>query len=118
MRLNNNNFLRTGRRDFIKQVSLATLGLAIGIDSFSKIRNITPHNGTVDNFEINPFILIGLDNTITIVNPRNDMGQGTLHSVPAMIAEELEVSLAQIKIIQSDGQSKYGAQTSGNSSSI
>lgn len=118
MRLNDDNFLRTGRRDFIKQASLATLGLAIGIDSFSKIHNITPHKGTVDNFEINPFILIGLDNTITIVNPRNDMGQGTLHSVPAMIAEELEVSLAQIKIIQSDGQSKYGAQTSGNSSSI
>jgi len=114
----NDNFLRTGRRAFIKQASLATLGLVIGVDSFSKIRNISGQNGTLDNFEVSPFILIGVDNTITIVNPRNDMGQGTLHAVPAMIAEELEVSLAQIKIIQSDGQSKYGAQTSGNSSSI
>jgi isoquinoline 1-oxidoreductase beta subunit len=35
-----------------------------------------------------------------------------------MIAEELEVSLAQIKIIQSDGKSKYGSQTAGGSSSI
>ncbi|AYB32978.1 xanthine dehydrogenase family protein molybdopterin-binding subunit [Chryseolinea soli] len=114
----NDNFLRTGRRDFIKQAGLATLGLVIGVDSFSKIRNLSGRNGLIDQFEINPFILIGIDNTITIVNPRNDMGQGTLHSVPAMIAEELEVSLAQITIIQSDGQSKYGAQTSGNSSSI
>ncbi|HEY5746187.1 MAG TPA: molybdopterin cofactor-binding domain-containing protein [Chryseolinea sp.] len=118
MSTNDDNFLRTGRRDFIKKAGLATLGLVIGIDSFAKIRNISGQNGTEDNFEINPFILIGIDNTITIINPRNDMGQGTIHSVPAMIAEELEVSLTQIKVIQSDGQSKYGAQTSGNSSSI
>ena len=118
MKVNDNNFSRTGRRDFIKQAGLATLGLVIGIDSFAKVRNISGTSGTADHFEINPFILIGIDNTITIINPRNDMGQGTIHSVPAMIAEELEVSLTQVKIIQSDGQSKYGAQTSGNSSSI
>jgi len=90
----------------------------IGIDSVAKAYNISGTPAINGPFEISPFILIDPDNTITVVNPRNDMGQGTIHSVPAMIAEELNVTLDMIRIIQSDGKSKYGAQTSGGSSSI
>lgn len=107
-----------GRRDFIKNSGLAAIGLVIGIDSLARGHNISDRPVNNGPFEISPFILIDPDNTITIVNPRNDMGQGTIHSVPAMIAEELEVTLDMIRIIQSDGKSKYGAQTSGGSTSI
>jgi len=108
---------KTNRRDFIKTSGLATLGLLIGLDTKANILNLSP--GILDNpVEIHPFILIGSDNAITIINPRPCMGQGTIQAVPAMILEELEVDAEQVKIIQSDGKSKYGAQTSGNSSSI
>jgi isoquinoline 1-oxidoreductase subunit beta len=109
---------KPGRRDFIRKSGLATLGLMIGFDSHATIHNLSRPGEAADHFEISPFILIDTNNNITIVNPRNDMGQGTIHAVPAMIAEELEVSLDKVKIIQSDGKSKYGAQTSGGSSSI
>jgi isoquinoline 1-oxidoreductase beta subunit len=109
---------KTGRRSFIKTSGLASLGLIIGLDSKANPFNISDMNSSATDFEINPFVLIDTDNNITIVNPRNDMGQGTIHSVPAMIAEELEVELSHVKIIQSDGKSKYGSQTSGGSSSI
>jgi isoquinoline 1-oxidoreductase beta subunit len=109
---------KPGRRNFLKTSGLASLGLIIGLDAKANLFNISETNSLIDDFEINPFILIDTDNNITIVNPRNDMGQGTIHSVPAMIAEELEVELSQVKIIQSDGKSKYGSQTSGGSSSI
>jgi isoquinoline 1-oxidoreductase beta subunit len=107
-----------GRRDFLKKSGLAAIGLVIGIDSTAKAHNISNWSTGAGPIEISPFILIDPDNNITIVNPRNDMGQGTIHSVPAMIAEELEVTLDMIRIVQSDGKSKYGAQTSGGSSSI
>jgi len=107
----------TNRRDFIKTSGLALTGLLIGLDTKANILNLS---GSVveDLKEINPFIRIGIDNAITIINPRPCMGQGTIQAVPAMILEELEVDMEQVTIIQSDGQSKFGAQTSGNSSSI
>jgi isoquinoline 1-oxidoreductase beta subunit len=109
---------KTNRRDFIKTSGLATLGLLIGLDAKANLLNLSSNNAATLPVEINPFILIGADNTITIINPRPCMGQGTIQSVPAMIAEELEVDMEKVRIIQSDGKSKYGAQTSGNSSSI
>ncbi|MCD9017341.1 xanthine dehydrogenase family protein molybdopterin-binding subunit [Parachryseolinea silvisoli] len=109
---------KTNRRDFIKTSGLATLGLLIGLDAKANLLNLSSDNAAALPVEINPFILIGADNTITIINPRPCMGQGTIQSVPAMIAEELEVDMENVTIIQSDGKSKYGAQTSGNSSSI
>ncbi len=111
-------FIKTSRRDFIKASGLATLGLLIGFDADSKPCNVSTSGAVMPHVEISPFILIRPDNSITIINPRPCMGQGTIQSVPAMIAEELEVDLAQVTIIQSDGDRKYGAQTSGNSSSI
>ena len=109
---------KTGRRDFLKTSGLATLGLLIGLDAQAKPKNLSASKAIPSDIEIHTFILIRPDNSITIINPRPCMGQGTIQSVPAMIAEELEVDLASVKIIQSDGKSKYGAQTSGGSTSI
>ena len=108
--------IKTSRRDFIRTSALATLGLVIGLDAKSNPKNISALETMA--IEISPFILIKPDNSITIVNPRPCMGQGTIQAVPAMIMEELEVDFDQVKIIQSDGKSKYGAQTSGGSTSI
>jgi isoquinoline 1-oxidoreductase beta subunit len=46
------------------------------------------------------------------------MGQGSTQAVPSLLAEELEVSLEKVLIVQSDGMGKYGSQTSGGSSSV
>jgi isoquinoline 1-oxidoreductase beta subunit len=110
--------LSTTRRDFLKATSLTTLGLAIGVTSFAKhatIKKITP---AILRLEINPFIIIDTAGNISLVNPRPDMGQGSTQAVPSLLAEELEVSLEKVLIVQSDGQDKYGSQTSGGSSSV
>jgi isoquinoline 1-oxidoreductase beta subunit len=108
---------KTSRRDFIKTAGLAGIGMAIGLDAKARPFNISNSRAAL-NLEINPFIIIGTDGNITIVNPRPDMGQGTMQSVPSLIAEELEVDFNQVRIVQSDGKSKYGRQTSGGSTSI
>lgn len=108
----------TSRRNFLKTSSLTTFGFALGISSFAKdatLKKITP---AIVSLEINPFIIIDTAGNITLVNPRPDMGQGSTQAVPSLLAEELEVSLDKVKIVQSDGRGKYGDQTSGGSSSV
>lgn len=108
----------TSRRDFLKTTSLTTFGFALGVSSFAKdatLKKITP---AIVSLEINPFIIIDTAGNITLVNPRPDMGQGSTQAVPSLLAEELEVSLEKVKIVQSDGKGKYGDQTSGGSSSV
>lgn len=90
----------------------------MGISGFTKdasLKKITP---AVLRLEINPFIIIDTSGGITLVNPRPDMGQGSTQAVPSLLAEELEVSLDKVLIVQSDGMGKYGSQTSGGSSSV
>ena len=108
----------TSRRDFLKAAGISSLGLAVGISGFTKdasLKKITP---AVLRLEINPFIIIDTSGGITLVNPRPDMGQGSTQAVPSLLAEELEVSLDKVLIVQSDGMGKYGSQTSGGSSSV
>jgi isoquinoline 1-oxidoreductase beta subunit len=113
-----NQLIKSGRRDFLKTSGLATIGLLIGLDTKARPVNLSGAQVPSSNIEINTFILISTDNAITIINPRPCMGQGTIQALPALIAEELEVDLSKVTIIQSDGKSKYGAQTSGGSTSI
>jgi isoquinoline 1-oxidoreductase beta subunit len=47
------------------------------------------------------------------------MGQGTFQSIPAIIAEEFEVSLDQVTIKNTNGEKPFGdRQRAGGSSSI
>lgn len=108
----------TNRRGFIKATSLFGLGLTIGLDSKAVAHNISEVKAAILNLEINPFIIISTDGSISLINPRPDMGQGSTQAAPSLIAEELEVSLDKVKLIQSDGSSKYGSQQSGGSSTV
>jgi isoquinoline 1-oxidoreductase beta subunit len=47
------------------------------------------------------------------------MGQGTFQSIPALIAEELEITPEQYSVLQTGGESKFGGgQMSGGSMSV
>ena len=58
----------------------------------------------------NVWVTIGLDGTITIVSPAAEMGQGTLTSLPLIVAEELDADWAKVKIVQPPAwdAKKYG----------
>ncbi|MGK6311128.1 molybdopterin cofactor-binding domain-containing protein [Variovorax sp. DT-64] len=76
-------------------------------------------------FEPNAYIRIDPDNTITLTMPRVEMGQGTYTALSMLIAEELEISLARIKLAHAPPDaSRYGnpraggAQITGGSNSV
>lgn len=110
------------RRSFLKTAGLTGAGFLLGFtghaSTFKVVNPIADAPNAVVAFELNPFIIIDNAGGITLVNHRPDMGQGSWQAVPTMIAEELEVSLDQITIKQSNGLRKYGSQLSGGSSTV
>ncbi|MFC0181541.1 molybdopterin cofactor-binding domain-containing protein [Pseudarcicella hirudinis] len=112
----------TSRRDFLKISGKTSALLAIGFSlpiagKAEEIKKLDTSALSM-GLELNPYILISDEGKITLFNARPDMGQGTYQSLPLLLAEELEVTLDQVEIRNTDGQGKYGSQLSGGSSSI
>jgi isoquinoline 1-oxidoreductase beta subunit len=55
----------------------------------------------------NPYVKIGSDNSITVIAPRAEMGQGIFTTLGALVAEELDVTLDQITIEHGPGSPAY-----------
>jgi isoquinoline 1-oxidoreductase subunit beta len=76
------------------------------------------------DFAPNAFVHIGRDGQVTLVMPQVEMGQGTYTSMPMLIAEELEVDLAQVKLEHAPpsdtlyGNPAFGFQATGASTSV
>src|SRR4030095_5987434 len=104
------------RRSFIKNAGGASVALWLGI-SAKGFAGKTPDIATAKNFT--PYILVESNGNITIYNTKPEMGQGTFQSIPALIAEEFEVSLDKITIKQTNGEKEFGdRQRAGGSASV
>ena len=110
------------RRNFIKVSGITGTGLCIGfyfpaIAREAKIVNAA--GGPVEEIELNAWIRIETSGKVTLLSHRAEMGQGVYQSLPQIIAEELEVNLAEVNIIFAKGDNKkYGSQITGGSSSV
>ncbi|TFW23570.1 molybdopterin cofactor-binding domain-containing protein, partial [Duganella callida] len=111
--------MMTNRRDFLK-ASLGTAGsmmLSLHLPWAQAASADKP-------FAPNAFLTIGRDGVVTMIMPFVEMGQGTYTSVPMLIAEELEVELAAVRLQHAPAAEKlyghpiFGAQLTGGSASI
>ncbi len=108
------------RRNFLRLTGITGAGLIMGLSSkASGIEIVENLTNALESYEILPFVVIEKTGLITIFNPRPEMGQGTFQSIPALIAEELEVSLDKVTIKQTGGEKKFGpGQSAGGSASV
>jgi isoquinoline 1-oxidoreductase subunit beta len=71
---------------------------------------------------VNPFeawIRIDSDGKVTLISARSEMGQGVFTSLPMILAEELDVNWADIRIQQAEtSKLLYGSQGTGGSGSV
>lgn len=104
---------KIARREFLRHTGLSGLALVLGV---SKINAAIAKKS--DQVGITPYIIIETTGKITIINPRTEIGQGTYQSIPALIAEELEVSLDNVTILNSWGQEDIPDQDVGGSESV
>ena len=81
--------------------------------------------GAADGFAPDTFIRIDTDGQIVLTMPYVEMGQGTYTSIPMLIAEELEVDLAQVRLEHAPPNEELygnpllgGVQATGNSNAV
>ena len=104
------------RRTFLKVSTIAGGGLLVGC-TFQSNPNLSAP--TAKSEDLGLFIRIAKDNTITIISPTSEMGQGT-HTAHAMIiADELDANWKKIKVVSAPVNSEYktdsfGQYTGGN----
>ena len=107
---------QVSRQSFIKHTGVAGAALWLGLSTKGYAQKTVSLAGA-KNFS--PYILVESSGAITIYNTKPEMGQGTFQSIPALIAEEFEVSLDQVIIKQSNGEKELGpGQRAGGSSSV
>ena len=106
------------RRDFLKVSSAAGAGLIIGVVLPYKHRLVAA--GLVEQtFDPNVWIKISPDSKVTITLAKSEMGQGVKTSLPMIVADELDVDLQKIEILQANAHpDKYGSMMTVGSRSV
>jgi isoquinoline 1-oxidoreductase subunit beta len=110
------------RRTFLVTSAAASGGLLLGV---YLPRTIGANAQVADEtFGPNAFVRIKPDGTITLVMPQVEMGQGTYTSMSMLIAEELEVDLAEVSLEAAPPSDQLyanpliGFQVTGGSTSV
>ena len=108
------------RRGFIKSTAAAASGLVIAcyLPGCSKPEEMAKQAGPPKLIKANAFLQIGTDGSITMFCDKSEMGQGVYTALPTLLAEELGVAPAAIKVEFAPPGNEYvnkmlGAQATG-----
>ena len=95
------------RRTFLIGSVAITGGVAFGYWKYQQ-----PYDNPLEALKktgeaaLTPYVLVTQDG-ITLIAPRAEMGQGIYTTLAALVAEELDVSLEQVKVIHGPASSAY-----------
>ncbi len=100
--MNMDTQLKLSRRTLIRAMAGAGGGLLLGFHFPGAIAAVVapkPWTTPTDGVEINAWLTIDTDGTVTIRVPHTEQGQGALTSVAMMIAEELDVPWKNVRAV-------------------
>lgn len=110
------------RRDFLKQLGLASSGFVVGFYAAPKWAEASALSGvttaTATALEPNVFVRIPASGKVQLICHRSEMGQGARTTVAMLLAEELDVAWDEIDLIQAVGDPKYGNQNTDGSTTV
>jgi len=92
------------RRFLIKSMVTATGGMLLGF-RLPVLASATPYQVVTEataGSELNAWILIDSDSTITLRVAQSEMGQGVMTALPMILADELEVDWSLVKVEYAD----------------
>src|SRR5262245_39503825 len=81
------------RRSFVQGAAGLTFAFAFGGALVGKVSEALAADGA----KLNAWVTIGTDNSITILCPTSEMGQGVLTALPLILAEELDADWSKVK---------------------
>jgi len=82
--------------------------------------SVSVAGSSVDATAFHPSLFVGIqtDGTVYIVAHRSEMGNGVRTSLPRVLADELDADWTRVKVIQGDGDERYGSQDTDGSHSV
>lgn len=104
----------TGRRAFLR----ASLAAGGGLLFEAAAPLAAARTAARRSVRLGVYITIGPDNVVTIASKNPELGQGVKTSLPMLIAEELDVDWAMVRVVQADHDPRrYEDQFAGGSTS-
>ncbi|MGZ3324735.1 MAG: twin-arginine translocation signal domain-containing protein, partial [Xanthobacteraceae bacterium] len=86
------------RRDFLGTSAAGlTFALTLAADPFEPV---TGADAAEAPLSPNLWVTIGTDDTITIVSPAAELGQGSFTSLPVILVDELDADWSKVKLVQ------------------
>ncbi|WP_093388681.1 xanthine dehydrogenase family protein molybdopterin-binding subunit [Rugamonas rubra] len=102
---------RLSRRRFIFSGVAAAGALLVGWGALpprQRVRASHPLPLTGGAVALNGWVAIGTDGSVSVAMPRSEMGQGVHTALPMLVAEELDVPLSAVRLLQAPLDSIYG----------
>src|SRR5580700_12314160 len=72
-------------------------GLTFAVASGLRFTEAQIARGT--SLALSPWVTISTDDTVAIMSPAAEMGQGSLTSLPLILAEELDADWAKVRVV-------------------
>lgn len=114
--------IKNSRRDFLKSAALAGGGFMLSFNWFGKEAFASEASNTMlaaSDFVPNAYLSIHTDGIVNIFSPNPEIGQGIKTAFPIIVAEELDVDWANVKVLQAPlDTKKFERQVAGGSGSI
>lgn len=106
------------RRSFLKVSAAGGAGLLLQFSWFSGLAQSDAQPEDIA-FDLNAYIRINGNGTVTIFSPNPEIGQNVKTSMPLIVAEELDVAWDQVTVEQAPlDTKKFSRQIAGGSQSI
>jgi isoquinoline 1-oxidoreductase beta subunit len=121
------------RRDFLNATATVGGGLIVALtlpgatgasnSAVAAARTASSGPAAQSGAQLNAWLKIARDNSITVIVDRSEMGQGVYTALPMLLAEELNINLDVIKIVAAPVGDAYinpgnGGQVTGTSNSV
>jgi isoquinoline 1-oxidoreductase beta subunit len=112
--------MTTTRRDFLKVAATASGGLVLGFIGLGSTATAALAEGAAaPGVDFNSYLSIAPDGLVTIFSPNPEVGQGIKTAFPMIVAEDLDVDWAAVKVVQAPLDTKrFERQVAGGSQSI
>jgi isoquinoline 1-oxidoreductase beta subunit len=99
------------RRRFILGVLAASGALVVGwgvMPPRQRLNGSLPLPLSGDSVQLNGWVGVAPDGTVTVAVPRSEMGQGVYTALPMLVAEEMDAPLAAVQVVQAPIDKIFG----------
>src|SRR5262245_7860374 len=92
------SIVNISRREFMQGMGGLTLAVALPPAFAQSGPGKSAGAATAAGFDLNAFVRIAPDNSVTVIAKHLEMGQGTYTGLPTLLADELDADWSQIRV--------------------